>query len=175
MTGKTVQMERIVIRSPEECSPADRAAFSILAAKGEEVDPEDIKRGTERAAALLWICGDAGLVAVAAVKRPFDSYKRGVFDRAGVPKEAPKFALEFGYLFVEEAHRGRGYGPSLVQKAIELKGREPIYATTRSDNIRMQEILRENDFVTIGSDYPSKRDLSRLLRVLVRPTAAEAT
>jgi hypothetical protein len=33
----------------------------------------------------------------------------------------------------------------------------------------MQEILHENDFVQIGSDYPSKRDASRHLRLFITP------
>lgn len=163
--------DKIAARSPDECSDAEFSAFVTLAAKGEEVEREDIERGVRRAAALLWIDSDTGPVAVAAVKRPFDSYRRRLFRKAGLAAECGNFSLELGYLFVEETHRGNEYGSALLQKAVKLHGGEPIYATTRSDNKRMQEILRENGFVRLGSDYPSKRDASRHLRVFGRPAS----
>lgn len=160
--------DRIAIYAPDQCSPEDRAAFVTLAAKGEEVNRRDIERGVGRAELLLAMRGDSYLVAVAAIKNPFPSYKRDVFRKAGVPAEADNFSLELGYLFVEEAHRRNGYGPQLVKKAIAPQGGAPIFATTRSNNERMHEILQENGFVQIGSDYPSKRDPSRYLRLFVR-------
>jgi ribosomal protein S18 acetylase RimI-like enzyme len=127
----------IIARRPSECSKRELEAFVTVAAKGEEVESRDIERGANRAATLLWINGDDGPFAVAAVKTPFDSYKKRVFQKAGVPTEFNKLTLELGYIYVEEAQRHNGHGPALVQKAVGLYGKQGIYATTRADNARM--------------------------------------
>ena len=159
---------RIIARQPSECSEAELEAFTTIAAKGEEVERQDIARGARRAAVLLWMEGNCDPFAVAALKMPFDDYKERVFRKAGVATEHKVFALELGYIYVEQSQRGNGHGPALVQKAIALGGQRGIYATTRADNTRMQDILKENGFSSIGSDYASERNTSSLI-LFVRP------
>ncbi len=159
---------QIITRQPSECAENELEAFVTVAAKGEEVERQDIKRGTTRAAVLLWIEGSGGPFAVAAMKTPFNSYRERVFRKAGVAEGHKKFTLELGYIYVDKSQRRNGHGPALVQKAIGLYGQQGIYATTRADNARMQEILKENGFSSIGSDYASERNTSRLA-LFVRP------
>ena len=75
----------MIVRIRGACTRAERDAFVTLAAKGDEVNRDAIETGVERAAALLSMQHDGALIAVAAVKRTFDSYRRGVFKDAGVP------------------------------------------------------------------------------------------
>ncbi len=88
----------VIVCIPGACTRAERNAFITLAAKGDEVSRDAIEIGVERAAALLSMHHDRALIAVAAVKRPFDSYRRTVFEYAGVAEQARHHPLEFGYL-----------------------------------------------------------------------------
>jgi predicted GNAT family N-acyltransferase len=155
-------ISEVVIRRPKY-DETEIQAFVKVAAKGEEVEAQDIGRGAGRAAALLWIADNSGPVAVAALKTPFESYKIRVFSKAGVSARHQEFALELGYVYVEKTHRKQGLGEKLVQAAIALEGHQNIYATTRIDNQSMQRILQRNRFLAIGSTYLSERNGSRLL------------
>lgn len=159
---------QIIIRQPNGCSAIELEAFVAVAVKGEEVEWQDIQRGARRAVALLWMEEGGVPFAVAALKMPFINYKQRVFRKAGILEEHGKFSLELGYIYVEDAQRGNGYGPMFVQEAIRLYGRDGIYATTRTDNVRMQDILKENGFSAAGAAYLSSRNDSRLL-LFIRP------
>ena len=158
----------VVARPPKECSSDELAAFVKIAAKGNEVEADDIKRGVERAAIVAWFESKSSMHAVAALKMPYDSYKERVFRKAGIPEESQKFGLELGYVYVEEAKRGNGYGAALVKRIIETSDKSPVYATTRSDNDAMQAILRKNGFASVGSAYTSERNPSQSLMLFAR-------
>ncbi len=81
---------------------------------------------------------------------------------------AGDFPLEFGYLCVEETQQGNGYGPALVEKSIQCRRAEGIFATVRVDNDRMHKILPANGFALTGVDYTSQRDPLRRLRLFIR-------
>lgn len=159
----------VIVRIPGACTRAERDAFVTLAAKGDEVSRDAIETGVQRAAALLSMQHDGALIAVAAVKRPFDSYRRSVFKDAGVAEQAGQHPLEFGYLYVEEAHRGHKYGARLLRRAMAERGTKGIYATVRTDNVPMQGILVATGFGRLGVDYSSKRDATQLLCLFVCP------
>lgn len=155
--------------APGECSHEQLLAFATVAAKGEEVKPPDIKSGAERAAFLLWIGRHPDLAAVAALKRPYENYKRRVFKKAGVYEKCGEYDLEFGYLFVAVNQRRKGYGRLLARKCVVLAEDRALYATTRANNGAMQAILEELGFSTLGSDYTSERNASLRLRLFAWP------
>lgn len=154
--------ESIVVRRPQECSTSELTAFVATAAKGEEVGRADIERGVQRAALLLWMERRGSPFAVAALKTPLGAYKERIFRKAGIPEMHEKFILELGYIYVDEAKRGNGFGRALVKKALALH-KEGIYATSRADNNRMKDILTENGFYAVGLPYKSERSDSRLV------------
>lgn len=133
-----------------------------MAAKGGEIEPEYIVRGIVRAQALMWIIQGGTICAVAALKRPDPTYRAGVFKKAGSTDDESEFTFELGYIFVEEAARGQGLASSLVAQALNTAGDQPVYATTRSDNAPMQNILIAHKFAKSGTSYKSRRTNSML-------------
>jgi GNAT superfamily N-acetyltransferase len=142
-----------------------------VAAKGGEVAKKDIERGTKRANALLWIEGEKGPFAVAALKAPLKTYREGVFKKAGAQERSEHFTLELGYIYVEKKHRRKGLARTLVREALAVAGKQGIYATTRADNDGMRAVLEESGFIIIGSAYPSARSDSRKLLLWGKPPA----
>jgi len=156
-------------RTPAQCSQSELAAFAVAAAKGGEVEADDIVSGAKRAIRLLWISDASGNpCATAALKRPNLGYKNKVFGRAGLPDEAARFDIELGYVFVDPAHRQGGYGTRLVRRTIQIAGACPVYATSRSDNNGMRRILERLNFVIAGREYCSARDEATRLRLFLR-------
>jgi GNAT superfamily N-acetyltransferase len=136
-------IQQPVVRIPAECSASEIKAFVSLAGAGEEVEESDIERGTKRARYLLWIDdGEIAPCAVAALKNPIPKYRSDVFEKAGSLLRAADYSLEFGYAFTDERRRRRGHARTLLQKALELAALQGIYATVRSDNEGMRELLR---------------------------------
>lgn len=156
-----------VVCAPSKCSAAEIEAFVKLASAGREVQESNIERGVRRAKYLLWIDdGDIAPCAVAALKNPFPSYRRGIFEKARSPLQAADFPLEFGYAVTDKRCRRRGHGRSLMRKALELAQVQGVYATVRLDNKGMQKILEDHGFKRSGGEYGStNRDAALVLFV----------
>jgi ribosomal protein S18 acetylase RimI-like enzyme len=157
----------ITVQRYTSCTDRQSAAFLALAAAGGEVPIDYIKSGVARAKALLWIEDNGSMVAVAAVKVPLPSYRRGTFNKAKVLGNA-QFPLEIGYICVDANHRRKGYGKALVEMAVEIAGADGIFATTRTNNDGMKTILEDAGFRLTGQAYPSSEDLARLLCLHLR-------
>jgi hypothetical protein len=56
------------IKSPEQCSKEERAAFVAVTEKSNEVDRDDLESGFDRARHVLWTSDARGLAGVAASK-----------------------------------------------------------------------------------------------------------
>jgi GNAT superfamily N-acetyltransferase len=156
----------LMIKRPKECSGPERSAFIALAGKSNEVDPNDLESGFDRARFVLWTQDEKGVAGVAALKIPRQSYWEGVFEKSESGLSHAEFPLEFGYLYVEEDRRKKGLGHMLIQRTLILAGSEGIFATTREKNTRVHSRLIEQGFQQAGSPYKSKRgDFNLLLFV----------
>jgi GNAT superfamily N-acetyltransferase len=155
---------RVVARRPADCSPDQIRAFVRIVASGGEVKEKDIANGAERAEYLLWIAGHSNaLAAVAALKRPFDSYRRRISRKTGVDLRADDFAYEFGYACTVQEHRRRGHGRRLLARALDLASRDGVYATVRADNSPMRSLLEVSGFGKAGEEYRSQGRDARLV------------
>jgi GNAT superfamily N-acetyltransferase len=153
----------IQIRPPASCPAAEIDAFEALVRSGGEVSVVGIRRRILNAAVLAFLYDDSGtLVGVSAVKQPYDDYRDGVFDTAGVP--LPPDSVELGWVNVVPSHRGRGLSGLLVGRLMPHVGGS-VYATTRS--MPMMATLRKHGFRQIGVAFRSGRgdyDLSLFTR-----------
>lgn len=160
---------KIVARSPDQCSEAERAAFVALVVKGGEVKEKYAVEGTAHADTLLWLQDKNGMYGVAAIKRPRETHHEGVFEKAGVADLSPEFSLEFGYAFVEKDRRERGEGRALMLAAMKALGSRAAFATARAANEKITKMLEKNEFKIVGHEYRSDDEPSRMLRLFVRP------
>jgi ribosomal protein S18 acetylase RimI-like enzyme len=163
------------IRTPEHCSDAEIAAFCCFVRQGGEVEEEGLEGRVRRAKALVFLYVGGTLVGVAALKQPSRRHRDGVFKKAAVSQCASSFALELGYVYVLPEYRGKHYSEVLSAAAKSQSDNAPIFATTRSDNERMQKTLERLEFKRIGDTYDSERSDSagRTHKLLLYVKSAE--
>lgn len=149
------------VRKPSDCSDDKIDEFVELVSMGGEV-AAGVRDRIMRAKALGFVEYSGAPVGVAAIKRPLKSYKKKVFASSKSELDIDAFSYELGWIYLKENHRGKGLITPLVQEMLETLGAKPIFATTRSSNVVMQQILEHFEFTRSGSPYRSsqKRDES---------------
>lgn len=165
------------IRPPAEYSSDELDAFCQLVARGRQVDTAGLRDRVGRARWLGLHYEDGDLAAVAALKRPTGAYREKIFRNAEVLGRAGEFATELGWVVTREEYRNRGISRHLLGRLLERAGREPVFATTRTDNRPMQAVLASVGFEPIGQPFAGRHG-NHLLRLWVRtpgeiPVSAE--
>jgi ribosomal protein S18 acetylase RimI-like enzyme len=153
--------------SPHDATILEQDRFAELVNEGDEV-AGDVQDRIHRARSLILISDGNNIQAVAALKNPYPNYARRVFRSAGRQGMETRYAIELGWIFVATTHRRMGLAGMLVEKALEVAGQEPMFATTRSSNPAMLRILERNGFVTLGTSFPSSQHEGEELNLLVR-------
>lgn len=146
----------IAVRSPNECSAADIAAFQKLVEEGGEVDPITLPALLERALAIAMASLDGQLVGVGAIKRPNCGHRATVFKRAKSTLDPTEFKFEMGWFYVSPSARGNRLASKLIQGLVPVVDGRSVYSTSRTNNDRMHASLRRVGFLTEGTPYPSK-------------------
>jgi hypothetical protein len=135
-----------MITKPAFCSKVDLQEFCELVRQGDEVEAQGLEARVKRAKALVFLRVDGELVGVAALKEPAQTYRDGVFRKALVPGASTICRFELGWVFVLPAHRRKGYSRVLSGAAISQSDREPLFATTRLDNVRCRRFLKTSAY-----------------------------
>jgi len=151
-----------VIKIPSKCTSDELDKFQKLVVEGGEVTSYRLRQRIEQAAALVFI-GESECVAVGAIKNPNQSYKQGVFSKAGIANQSNNYIYELGWLYVAPAARGKGIGHSLMQAVASYIGSVGCYATTREDNNAMHNLFSQYNFSRIGAPYTSTNGYSLVL------------
>ncbi len=107
-------------------------------------------------------------VGVAAIKSPLKSYKTKVFGAAGSEYSIDEFSHELGWIYLKENHRGKGLITPLIENMLKEVENTPVFATTRSSNIVMQQILKHFAFKRSGKPYRSVKSPDELIRLLLK-------
>lgn len=159
------------VRQPSTCSDAELAAFCCFVRRGDEVMSEGLEeRVQQRGLALVFLWVDHALVGVGGLKRPNTRHRDKVFRSAGVPKEASRFSVELGWIFIPKEHRGKRYSLPIAATAMSQADGAAVFATTRSDNVPMQHTLDHLGFTRLGEAWASERgDYKLVLHVTSRP------
>lgn len=157
----------LLTKSPEEVPDSALAPFVQVARHiGDRRDglPERIRRAHR----LLFLLRGSRLIGVAAVKKPALSYRRRVFESAGVPERMGEFPLEFGWLFMLPDNRGGGHVHRLIEGGREAAGDKGLFSTLRSDAHGLLRISRRYGSVDLGTPYRS-RDGEHMLTLIGAP------
>ncbi|AGA89263.1 hypothetical protein Thimo_0400 [Thioflavicoccus mobilis 8321] len=152
----------ITSKKPVECSEIELADFAALVRAGGEVTKTGFDGRLKRAEALLFLEQDGCLQGIAAVKNPDKKYKEGVFAKAKSTIQSGIFVFELGWVFVLPSSRGGRLSYKLVEAAVSASKGQPIFATSRVDNIAMHKALKAYGFTCHGETYPSSRGQSQL-------------
>ncbi len=159
--------ESIVLRTAQDCTPAEREAFLTLVTKGGEVNPSFARAGIERAQRLAFAFVGEHLAGVACLKLPLNSYKNRVFEKAKSSAHPNAFNAELGYVSVDPDFQGRRLSSKLTDAL--LNGSSPkVFATSAVGNSRMHATLERFGFRREGEAYSSEDDPERRLYLFVR-------
>jgi predicted GNAT family N-acyltransferase len=140
---------------PTDLSAADRAEFAALVRKGGEVKAEGLEDRIDRAASLVLLRHDGQLIGIAAVKNPYQSYRAKIARKSGIELPSDRFPFELGWVFVDEAFRGRHLSRNLVACALDFIDDVGIFATSRADNANMHRTMNHFGFEAQGRDFHS--------------------
>ena len=157
------------VRPPSDFSELQKQKFCSLVSEGGEV-ADGLRTRVNRAAVLLMVERADTICAVAAIKRPHLHYRDQVFEKAGYLPLAEKFDFEIGWIFVSQVCRGEGLSSDLVTRALDVLDGKEVFATSRSNNLPMQHVLKKNGFRQIGAEYASRQDPESNLCLLVTNT-----
>lgn len=153
---------KIEVKSPIECTSAELSVFQKLVIQGGEVNANGLMARIRNAEKLVFV-NENECVAIGAIKNPEDSYKLGVFVKAGAEEKAKKHIYEVGWLYVIPAARNRGLSRKLMQVINEILGNSTCYATTRESNQSMHYLFPQYNFYQLGTPYKSNKNYSLVL------------
>lgn len=156
-------METITAQKPSECTEAELQDFLSLILAGGEVSAQGLEARIKKAEALIFLAHDNCLKGIAAVKNPEAIYKNDVFKKAHATAEACAFPFELGWVFVLPSSRGSGLSHKLVKAALSIACCQRIFATSRSDNAPMHNVLKTHGFSCHGEEYASTRGDHKLV------------
>lgn len=162
-------MQRLLCerKRPRECSETELLTFANLVVQGGQVQQTGLLAHVRTALWLGFGKVDGTLASVAAVKVPRAAYRDRVFRNATSSQCGLDFNLEFGWAFTLLEFERKGLGSTLADLLLE-DIREPIFATTGTENQAMRHILRKRGFCQLGSHYEGRRE-SKLLFVRTYP------
>lgn len=158
-------------KAPNDCSKEEIEAFIRLVNRGGEVS-DGIKNRIARARSLGFVMYDGHPVGVASVKRPLKSYREGVFTKAKSPVSCENFKYELGWIFLKDDHRQKGQMTPLIDELLSELSDAPIFATARSSNVVMIQILEHFEFEKSGAPYPSSQHPGESVQLFTRAKMA---
>ena len=157
----------VVSDAPDVFSQDEQRRFCELIEAGDEVDTFVLRQNVESAKTLVFARSERRLLGVAALKFPQPSYRKKIARNSGFSLQSDLYPFELGYVFVQEAARGKGLSHRLVTAALnEVRGKQ-VFATVRTDNLAMLRTLNQAAFSHVGKDYPGRKE-GTSIRLLVR-------
>lgn len=146
----------IEVKSPSKATEDELDKFAELVTAGGEV-ADGLRQRLETASALGFLRYDGAVVGTAALKKPAAGYHRGVFENAKSERAVSSYTLELGWIYLDVEHRGKKRMPPLIDAVVKHAKGSGVFATTRTSNRKMMDILSRQGFVREGSAYPSKQ------------------
>lgn len=158
---------QIVVKAPKACSDDELDQFAAKVANGGEV-ADGIRDRAERALRLGFVVYDNNIVGTAALKKPTVTYRAKVFKKAGSHLDHAAYTYELGWIFLDASHRKKGQMTRLIDNLLPVAKGSALFATTRSSNDVMQEMLIQLKFSEEGIAYRSEQNLGETVKLYVR-------
>lgn len=146
------------IKNHSDLSNYELTQITDLILKGDEVNPETLTDRLSESTLIAFFEDNNKIVATATIKKPLDSYKTKVFTNSKSNLSINDYSFELGYVMVDENCREGKLASRLCRELSKIFLSENLFATTRTDNLRMQSILRKNYYTEIGVQYPTRNN-----------------
>lgn len=157
----------IVVKAPKACSDAELEQFAAKVAEGGEV-ADGIRQRAKRAFRLGIIVYEDSVIGTAALKKPAASYRAKVFKKAGSQLNPAAYPYELGWIFLDVPHRKKGQMTRLINDLLPAAKDSALFATTRTSNDIMQEMLAQLKFSEDGTEYKSEQNPEETVKLFVR-------
>lgn len=160
---------QIVIKTPDACSNDEIDQFAAKVAEGGEV-ADVVRDRVKRAFRLGLIVYDGSVVGTAALKKPARSYRDRVFKKADSQLDPSAYPYELGWIFLDNPHRRKGQMTRLIDDLMPAAKESALFATTRTSNDIMRDMLAQLKFSKEGVEYKSDQNQGDMLNLFVRST-----
>ena len=154
------------LKKPMSCTTGEIQEFASLVREGFRGSDEGLLGRVETARLLAFhYAVDDSLAAIAGLKEPSGRHRRDLFNKASVYVSPADYEVELGWVYVVPNERGARLAEDICRQLLAGESGAGVYATTRSNNAPMIEILRNLGFALTGEPF-SRRDeeLVMLLR-----------
>lgn len=161
VSGRPVRPLRCepVLKRPSDCEGSELGRFESLVRRGFHGSDDGLQARLRRAALLAYQAGTEGeWVGIAALKRPHPAHVLEVARGTGFDLARTQGELELGWVFVIPSHRRRGVARELCTRLVDRAEGRAVFATTRSDNGAMKEILEALGFLRAGRSFSRRRE-----------------
>ncbi len=157
----------IVVKAPKACSDDELDQFAAKVADGGEV-ADGIRDRAKRALRLGFVIYDHTIVGTAALKKPAASYRAKVFKNARSNLDPADFSYELGWIFLDIPHRQKGQMSRLIDELLTVAKDSSLFATTRTSNEIMRQMLDQLNFSENGTEYTSSLIGKDTVKLFVR-------
>jgi hypothetical protein len=157
----------IVVKAPKTCSEAELDQFAAKVVGAGEV-ADGVHQRSKRAYRLGFIIYEGVIVGTAALKKPTTSYRTKVFKKAGSQLDPAAYPYELGWIFLDVPHRKKGQMTRLINDLLPAAEGCAMFATTRTSNDIMQEMLTYLKFSDEGTEYKSEQNPNETVKLFVR-------
>lgn len=162
------EKSRTRVVTPDQCTEAERIAFCALVTNGNEVEDLEIPWLLNHGRKLAFVWEGEVLAGVGGLKAPDSVYHRRCFRKAGVQDLWANYSVELGWINSVQKFR-TGMARRIVDPLLaEPEGRAAVYATVRSNNLKMIYTLRNREFETVGHSYASEQRPGEQILLLLR-------
>lgn len=158
---------QIVVKAPKACSDDELDQFAAKVADGGEV-ADGIRDRVKRAFRLGFVIYGDTIIGTAALKKPAASYRAKVFKKASSQLDPTAYPYELGWIFLDVPHRKKGQMTRLLNGLLPVAKGSALYATTRTSNDIMQEMLAQLKFSEDGTEYKSEQNPEETVKLFVR-------
>ena len=150
---------------------SQRQAFQAMVEEGGEVAARGLSDRMSEAHGLAYAAQGDHFIAVGAMKRPRETYRSDVARKSEY--DISDYEAELGWIYVAPEARGIGLG-SRISKALCDSYEGATFATTRTDNEDMHDILKKLGFRAVGKPYESAEHAGKKIQLWVLLREANA-
>lgn len=160
------------IKMPASLSDAEIDTLVSLIERGGQV-ADGVRARMKAAKAIGMVLFDGHPVGVAAIKKPLKAYAEKVFSKSKSEASAEGYNYELGWIYLKENHRQKGLMTPLLEEMLQIERAEKIFATTRSSNLIMKELLVQFGFRSSGTPYQSTEHPDESISLYIKEPGRE--